>query len=36
MPGGCMNERREKAQILDAAGIGRAITRIAHEIAERN
>ncbi len=31
-----MNERREKAQILDAAGITRAITRIAHEIVERN
>lgn len=31
-----MNERREKAQILDAAGIARAITRIAHEIVERN
>ncbi len=31
-----MNERREKAQILDATGIARAITRIAHEIAERN
>jgi pyrimidine operon attenuation protein / uracil phosphoribosyltransferase len=31
-----MNERREKAQILDAAGIVRAITRIAHEIVERN
>jgi len=36
MPGGRMNERREKAQILDAAGIARAITRIAHEIVERN
>ena len=31
-----MNERREKAQVLDAAGIARAITRIAHEIVERN
>jgi pyrimidine operon attenuation protein/uracil phosphoribosyltransferase len=31
-----MSERREKAQMLDAAGIGRALTRIAHEIAERN
>jgi pyrimidine operon attenuation protein/uracil phosphoribosyltransferase len=31
-----MSERREKAQVLDATGIGRAITRIAHEIAERN
>jgi pyrimidine operon attenuation protein/uracil phosphoribosyltransferase len=31
-----MTELREKAQILDAAGIARAITRIAHEIAERN
>ncbi len=36
MPGGPMNEPREKAQILDAAGIARAITRIAHEIVERN
>lgn len=31
-----MSERGEKAQILDAAGIVRAITRIAHEIVERN
>jgi len=31
-----MNERREKAQILDAPGIARAVTRIAHEIVERN
>jgi pyrimidine operon attenuation protein/uracil phosphoribosyltransferase len=31
-----MTELREKAQILDAAGIARAIIRIAHEIAERN
>ncbi len=31
-----MSERREKAQILDAAGIARAITRIAHEVVERN
>ncbi len=31
-----MSERREKSQVLDATGIGRAITRIAHEIAERN
>lgn len=31
-----MNQRREKAQILDAAGMARAITRIAHEIIERN
>jgi pyrimidine operon attenuation protein/uracil phosphoribosyltransferase len=31
-----MTERREKAQVLDAAGIARAVTRIAHEIAERN
>ena len=31
-----MNQRREKAQILDGAGITRAITRIAHEIVERN
>jgi len=36
MPGGGMNQRSEKAQILDAAGITRAITRIAHEIVERN
>ena len=36
MPGGPMSQRREKAQILDAAGITRAITRIAHEIVERN
>jgi len=36
MPGGLMNERREKAQILDGTGIARAITRIAHEILERN
>lgn len=27
---------REKAQILDGPGIGRALTRIAHEILERN
>jgi pyrimidine operon attenuation protein/uracil phosphoribosyltransferase len=31
-----MSDRREKAQILDAAGIARVITRIAHEIVERN
>ena len=31
-----MNERREKAQILDGAAMLRAITRIAHEIVERN
>jgi pyrimidine operon attenuation protein/uracil phosphoribosyltransferase len=31
-----MMDRREKAQILDATGIARAITRIAHEIGERN
>jgi len=36
MPGGAMSEPREKAQIMDGAGISRAITRIAHEIAERN
>jgi pyrimidine operon attenuation protein/uracil phosphoribosyltransferase len=29
-------ERQEKAQILDADGIRRALTRIAHEILERN
>jgi pyrimidine operon attenuation protein/uracil phosphoribosyltransferase len=27
---------REKAQILDGAGISRALTRVAHEILERN
>jgi len=31
-----MSERREKAQVLDETGMARAITRIAHEIAERN
>jgi pyrimidine operon attenuation protein/uracil phosphoribosyltransferase len=31
-----MSERREKAQILDGPGIARAVTRIAHEIVERN
>ena len=31
-----MSQRREKAQILDETGISRAITRVAHEIAERN
>jgi pyrimidine operon attenuation protein/uracil phosphoribosyltransferase len=31
-----MNERREKAQVLDGPGMARAITRIAHEIVERN
>ncbi len=31
-----MSERREKAQLMDAAGIVRAVTRIAHEIVERN
>ena len=31
-----MSERREKAQVLDGAGMARAITRIAHEIVERN
>jgi len=31
-----MSEQREKAQVLDEAGIARATTRIAHEIAERN
>jgi pyrimidine operon attenuation protein / uracil phosphoribosyltransferase len=31
-----MNERREKAQLLDGAAMLRAITRIAHEIVERN
>jgi pyrimidine operon attenuation protein/uracil phosphoribosyltransferase len=36
MAGGCMSEPPEKAQIMDGAGIARAITRIAHEIAERN
>src|ERR671930_2671640 len=27
---------REKAQVLDEAGLDRALTRIAHEILERN
>src|SRR5512147_827058 len=36
MPGGPMSQQREKAQILDGAGITRAITRVAHEIAERH
>jgi len=31
-----MSERREKAQVLDGPGIARAVTRIAHEIVERN
>jgi pyrimidine operon attenuation protein/uracil phosphoribosyltransferase len=31
-----MNERREKTQVLDGPGIARAITRIAHEIVEKN
>lgn len=31
-----MNTQREPIVILDAAAIGRALTRIAHEIAERN
>jgi pyrimidine operon attenuation protein/uracil phosphoribosyltransferase len=31
-----MNIQRESIVILDAAAIGRALTRIAHEIAERN
>lgn len=31
-----MSERREKAQVLDGPGMARAITRIAHEIVERN
>lgn len=31
-----LKDSREKAQILDAAGIQRAITRIAHEIVEKN
>ncbi|MCL6635558.1 MAG: bifunctional pyr operon transcriptional regulator/uracil phosphoribosyltransferase PyrR [Peptococcaceae bacterium] len=31
-----MNTGREKAQILDQDGIRRALTRIAHEIIERN
>ena len=31
-----MNDPREKAQILDAAAMNRAVTRIAHEIVERN
>jgi pyrimidine operon attenuation protein/uracil phosphoribosyltransferase len=37
MPGNSMAaEMNEKAQILDQTGIQRAVTRIAHEIAERN
>ncbi|MGH7941573.1 MAG: bifunctional pyr operon transcriptional regulator/uracil phosphoribosyltransferase PyrR [Limisphaerales bacterium] len=31
-----MNIKRESIVILDAGAIGRALTRIAHEIAERN
>ena len=31
-----MNSQRESIVILDAGAIGRALTRIAHEIAERN
>ena len=31
-----MNNKRESIVILDAGAIGRALTRIAHEIAERN
>ena len=31
-----MERVREKAEILDAEGIRRAITRIAHEIIEKN
>jgi pyrimidine operon attenuation protein/uracil phosphoribosyltransferase len=31
-----MNNQRESIVILDAGAIGRALTRIAHEIAERN
>jgi pyrimidine operon attenuation protein/uracil phosphoribosyltransferase len=31
-----MNQRREKTQVLDGPGIARAITRIAHEIVEKN
>jgi pyrimidine operon attenuation protein/uracil phosphoribosyltransferase len=34
--GGRIVEMQEKAQILDADGIRRALTRIAHEILERN
>jgi pyrimidine operon attenuation protein/uracil phosphoribosyltransferase len=30
-----MSVRREKAQVLDAAGLDRALTRIAHEIVEQ-
>lgn len=37
MPGNSMAaEMNEKAQILDQTGIQRAVTRIAHEIVERN
>jgi len=31
-----MNNQRESIVLLDAGAIGRALTRIAHEIAERN
>ena len=36
MPGGIAVNFIEKAQIMDAKAIDRAITRIAHEIVERN
>lgn len=34
--GACMSTANEKALILDRAGIDRALTRIAHEILEKN
>ena len=34
--GGSVENIREKAEIVDAESLGRAITRIAHEIIERN
>lgn len=36
LEGGSQLQLVEKAQIMDEAGIGRALTRIAHEILERN
>lgn len=36
LPDGRMNERRVKAEIMDETAIDRALSRIAHEIVERN
>ncbi len=36
MPAEAAMEHRKKAQIMDAAAIQRALTRVAHEIVERN